>query len=334
MANFYDEWLGFWDKNKEVKGKARTSIHEEEIEWVQTPQDAKVGLLVAPETGFRTWGTVSMVAEIPVGWHTGSHVHGEEGIHIVEGEGFSVVDGQRYDWAKGSTLWIPFGGEHQHFNTGPVPVRYYSLMAVHLERFVGIHKMEQVSECGYTEYLPEVPVSETGLDSKDRRIRLWWEDGTRNYKSEDDHHGKRAEDSPLQGEEAERVTGGAHTSLYIDAMKPSLNFENREIELSGVICDDPHTHGGKHAHMEAILYILQGEGYSIVDGEKVPWKTGTCFHIQGPQTVHQHFNTGDVPSHMLRSAPGVRMGFFQEAARQKFPYLWLEERSATGTEDK
>ncbi len=328
MANFYDEWLGFWDKNEEAKGRARKAIHEEEIEWVKTPQDAKVGLLVAPETGFRTWGTVSMVAEIPVGWHTGSHIHGEEGIHIVEGEGFSVVNGQRYDWAKGSTVWIPFGGEHQHFNTGSVPARYYSLMAVHLENFVGLHKMEQVSECGYTEYLPEAPANESGLDSKDRRIRLWWEDGTRNYRA-DEHSGptRHQGSGPLEAEEAEHATThSAHTSLYIDAMKPALNFENREIELSGVISDDPHTHGGKHAHMEAILYILQGEGYSVCDGEKVPWKKGTCFQVQGPQTVHQHFNTGDVPSHMLRGAAGVRMKFFQQVARERFPYLWYESR--------
>ena len=86
----------------------------------------------------------------------------------------------------------------------------------------------------------------------------------------------------------------------------------------------PGTHGGKHAHMEAILYILQGEGYSIVDGETVPWKKGTCFHVQGPQTEHQHFNESDVPSHMLRAAPGVRMKFFQDIAKERFPYLWYE----------
>ncbi len=335
MANFYDKWLRSWDETTAEKRRARKSIHEEEIEWVQTPQDAKVGLLVAPETGFRTWGTVSMVAEIPVGWHTGSHIHGEEGIHIVEGEGFSVVNGQRYDWAKGSTVWIPFGGEHQHFNTGPVPARYYSLMAVHLENFVGLHKMEQISECGYTEYLPEVPVSETGLDAKGRRVRLWWDDAPRRIGTEDGGHSHDGGgDEPLSGVDAEEKTKGAHHDLFIDFMRPGNDFQNREIEISGILSDNPHAHGGKHAHMEAILYILQGEGYSVVDGEKVPWKTGTCFHIQGPQTVHQHFNTGDVPSHMLRSAPGVRMGFFQQAARDQFPYLWLEERSQSGTEDK
>ena len=78
--------------------------------------------------------------------------------------------------------------------------------------------------------------------------------------------------------------------------------------------------------MEAILYILQGEGYTVCDGEKVPWKKGTCIQVQGPQTVHQHFNTSDVPSHMLRGAAGIRMKFFQQVARERFPYLWYEHR--------
>src|SRR3972149_690099 len=65
--------------------------------------------------------TVTLVAEIPVGYHTGEHAHGEKAIHIVAGEGFSVVNGTRYDWAAGSTMWMPFGSRHQHFNTGPRP---------------------------------------------------------------------------------------------------------------------------------------------------------------------------------------------------------------------
>ena len=108
-------------------------------------------------------------------------------------------------------------------------------------------------------------------------------------------------------------------------MQDSSDFANQELEISGILSDDPHSHGGRHAHMEAILYILQGEGYSIMDGEKVPWKKGTCFHVQGPQTMHQHFNTSDVPSHMLRAAPGVRRNFVQPLARERFPYLWFEE---------
>lgn len=46
--------------------------------------------------------------------------------------------------------------------------------------------------------------------------------------------------------------------------------------------------------------------------------SSTCFHIQGPQTVRQHFNTGNVQSQMLRAAAGVRMNFFRQVAQERF----------------
>ena len=97
MPTFYDDWLQMWDRSREEFKKARKWIHEEEVEYVETQQDAKCGLLVTPETGFRTWGSTSMISEIPVGAHMGMHKHGEEAIHIIEGTGFSIMDGVRYD---------------------------------------------------------------------------------------------------------------------------------------------------------------------------------------------------------------------------------------------
>lgn len=330
MTNFYDAWLSYWDQSVEERRRARKVIHEEEVQWLTTRQDAKVGLLVAPETGFKTWGTVSMIAEIPPAWHTGEHAHGEEATFIVSGEGFSVVNGVRYDWATGSTLWIPFGARHQLFNTGREPVRYYSVMAVHLEHYLGLHKTEQFGEHGPSQVLPDVPRSITGLDAGGRRIVLKWEEAPRRTGSEDDGAKKRAGQAPVVGDEAYNVTRATHHSVFVDFMRRGSGFQNKEVEISGILSDTPHSRGGKHAHMEAILYILEGEGHSIVDEERVPWKKGTCFQIQGPQTVHQHFNTGNLPSQMLRAAAGVRMNFFQKVAEERFPYLWFEARGSQG----
>ena len=63
MANFYDSWLGFWDKGNEAKAEARTSIHEEDLEWIETDQDSRVALLAAPENGFATWGSEYMIGK-------------------------------------------------------------------------------------------------------------------------------------------------------------------------------------------------------------------------------------------------------------------------------
>jgi len=53
----------------------------------------------------------------------------------------------------------------------------------------------------------------------------------------------------------------------------------------------------------------------------VEWKKGSLVHVQGPQTQHQHYNDTEKPNAQLRLAPGLRFNFFQEIARERFPYL-------------
>jgi gentisate 1,2-dioxygenase len=268
-----------------------------------------------------------MIAEIPAGWHTGRHAHGEEGIFIVEGEGFTVLrlsgeegPGSSFRWSKGSTLHIPFGAEHQHFNTGNTPVRYFSLMALSLEHWLGFAKIDQLEECGETRKLPSVPSNESRLDSQGRRIVLLWENIA--WREWTDKIRRHTRVGPL--------------------MRRGQGFENLEVSITDVFFREPgEASGSKHSHMEAFLYILQGEGYTVVDGERVDWKKGACLHIPGPQTVHEHFVTGKEPYMMLRCDAGVRSKFAQNFAMERFPYQWFtpegglmkENRSAKSLHD-
>ena len=84
-----------------------------------------------------------MKGEIPVGWQTGKHVHGEESIHILKGQGFSIINGQRFDWKDGSTLQIPYRAEHQHFNTGDEPALLLSATPSHYT-YLGLGGIEQL----------------------------------------------------------------------------------------------------------------------------------------------------------------------------------------------
>jgi len=52
----------------------------------------------------------------------------------------------------------------------------------------------------------------------------------------------------------------------------------------------PEGHGKKHGHQnEALMYILEGEGYEIHDGEKYKWEAGNMVVIHGG-CVHQHYS--------------------------------------------
>ena len=119
METFYDAWLAAGEQAQEAFRRSPMIARDREIPWVQTRQDARCKLMISREQGFPTMGSTVLKAEIPVGWHTGRHVHGEESIHILRGRGFSVIDGRRFDWHQHSSIQIPYRAEHQHFNSVP-----------------------------------------------------------------------------------------------------------------------------------------------------------------------------------------------------------------------
>ena len=65
----------------------------------------------------------------------------------------------------------------------------------------------------------------------------------------------------------------------------------------------PGTESQIHGHQnDAMMYVLQGAGYDVQDGEKIEWQSGDLAIIRGG-TVHQHFCTSDVPARVLIFKP-------------------------------
>jgi mannose-6-phosphate isomerase-like protein (cupin superfamily) len=228
---------------------------------------------------------------------------------------------------------MPFGSQHQHFNTGTTPVRYFSAMALHIEHWMGMGKLDQISLKGPTDNYEDAEVSTSGFDTLNRRIAF-----RRNEQEEvtldelDPNDVEEITGEPMtidpDGPRPTQMSERGHRDFMRSLMdRPGRNgFQNKEIEISNTMGDQVGHHGGKHAHMEAVLLILDGEGYSEVGDVKVPWKKGSLLHVQGPQTPHQHFNTGTERVEMLRAAPGMRFNFMQPIAKERFPYLWFSHR--------
>lgn len=89
--------------------------------------------------------------------------------------------------------------------------------------------------------------------------------------------------------------------------------------------------GGKsqnHGHQNtALLYVVEGEGYDISDGERVDWAEGDIA-IVAAGTVHQHFNasTTDPAKVLIIKGKPLYMfahlmfqGFVEKAPSEPFP---------------
>lgn len=60
-----------------------------------------------------------------------------------------------------------------------------------------------------------------------------------------------------------------------------------------VFVQEIKTHSGKHRHQGGlVIYIIEGEGYSIVDGERHDWQAGDLLllPLKPGGVEHQHFN--------------------------------------------
>jgi quercetin dioxygenase-like cupin family protein len=68
-----------------------------------------------------------------------------------------------------------------------------------------------------------------------------------------------------------------------------LGFDNRILGMY-VHQMPPASHTETHKHGEAIVYVLSGRGYSLVEGERYEWHAGDCIFVK-PGQWHQHFNT-------------------------------------------
>ena len=70
---------------------------------------------------------------------------------------------------------------------------------------------------------------------------------------------------------------------------PSLGFSSRSIKCFMQVIP-PGRKSGQHRHREeAIVHIVSGNGYSIVDGKKYHWKAGDTLCVP-VWAWHQHFN--------------------------------------------
>jgi quercetin dioxygenase-like cupin family protein len=292
MADFYSAWLANSERIEKAVGEATRVARGKELNWIRTRQDHKAALMIAPETGFPTGGSLLVKAEIPIGWHTGKHVHGEEAIYIERGQGFLLLDGERFDFQKGTIFHIPYRASHQLFNTGNAPVVYISGLAWPLEAAIYMGRMEQIEDAGQNDPAILARASE-------EKSQYWTLDGRRISMHE------------KQFELSDETKHGA--TYYLMGIHGDRNgFKVKAVRISSIFVDLPHSKSHSHAHPEAYLYALAGSGYSEIDGKRYEWVQGDAVHVPPGMLHHQHFNPYDTEMRELRFEFGIRYWFVDQ----------------------
>jgi len=286
MQDFYSAWLERSEGIEKTVGEAPRVAKGKNLNWVRTRQDSKAALMIAPELGFSTGGSLLMKAEIPAGWHTGRHLHGEEAIYVESGEGFLILDDKRYDFRRATIFHIPYRSPHQLFNTGKEPVSYLSGLAWPLEASVYMGRMEQIEDAG--------PNDPAALAKAPREESQYWP-----------ADGRRISMHEEQFELSDETKHGA-TYFLMGRSGKQNGFKATAVAISSIFVDLPHSKSHSHAHPEAYLYALQGSGYSEIGGKRYEWVQGDAVHVPPGMMHHQHFNPNDTDMKELRFEFGIR----------------------------
>jgi uncharacterized cupin superfamily protein len=319
-ADFYSAWREKSERNELAVTNSPVVARGRDLTWIETPNEHQIAMLIGQHVGFPTQGTNLCKVVIPTGHHTGRQRHGEEAIHVLSGAGFIVVDGRRYDFHAGTTIHVPYMSEHQLFNTGGDDVVYVSASAIDLDLYVVLGRLEQLEEKGVNEpgFEDRFPPVDGQFDADGRRIALHLEDAPDEQKRREDARRAAGDDHGCGGAHGEKGAHGKngnphrHGAIYIlmgGGESPSderNGFTAVSVAMTNIFEEVPHTSSHCHSHTEAVLYVLEGVGFSEIDYEHYDWQAGDAVHVPPKMTRHEHFNPSDQRTRTLRIEYGIR----------------------------
>jgi quercetin dioxygenase-like cupin family protein len=343
-ADFYADWLGASERNASIVERSPILARGRDLVWIETPNEDRLAMLIGEAVGFPTNGTNLCKVVVPARRHTGRHRHGEEAIHVTAGGGAILVDGRRYDLRTGTTVHVPYMADHQVVNLGDEALEYVSASTIDLDLFVRLGRLEQLEPAGDNAagWLAGLPAEAGQFDALGRRIALHLDDapleGDRHRANQAAHEASRASrHGEGQGEGPTRPArlikssaGHRHGAIYNLMGGGESASENRNgftavsAAMTQIFEEVPHTSSHDHSHTEAVLYVLEGVGFSEIDGVHYDWEAGDAVQIPPKMTRHEHFNPSESRTRTLRIEYGIR--YFYE---QLWPgYFKVEHRES------
>ena len=91
-----------------------------------------------------------------------------------------------------------------------------------------------------------------------------------------------------------------------------LTIKDTPLQNWIVFTHEIRTASGKHRHQGGlIIYVIEGKGYSVIDGERVNWEKGdlVLLPLRENGVEHQHFNSQP-------GTPALWMAFIHQGTRE------------------
>lgn len=284
------------DQKEEVRrSKHKMIARREDYRFERCSQR---GLWIAPvvrkHTGFDNRILALDILHLPPGAHCEAQRNPEALLHVLNGNGYSLINDERVEWERGDTIHLKPGFWHQHFNLEPdKPANMLFAtnepLIDYVQPMFTQYKGDTYSDppedyvpphpFGYEQRPIEVVGGEKWMSNVElkRRARVAGNE-QRLAEGRTVFHGRdvQLERSVHKGDFIVGIADQAH------------GFANTVVRMH-LQQLPPESHTETHRHDEAVIYVLHGDGYSLMDGNRYDWKQGDCIFI--PTGVwHQHWN--------------------------------------------
>ena len=305
----YDKTIRHYQEWMERQKSGQLLIRGDDCEFQQSRQ----GLIryylnaVFEHTALSSWG----VFEHIIKRQSGRHKHqGGIIIYVLEGEGMTETNGKILDWQEGDLLLLPVqpdGSVHQHWNKDASKgCRWVAFRDLLMARYIA-NAIDQVSDTpelrgasgsgplgerqgewkasATTEQMPMVahPDDLKNLNLFDQLMGLR---DLQRRRLEQATFLIRGNELPWEQNAHGKMQWYLHPALAYTAVQTHLLYR-QEIAPGGR--SGVQRHGG-----DAVFYLLEGEGYTEVDGARHAWKAGDVMTLPvfAKGVVYRHVNTG------------------------------------------
>jgi quercetin dioxygenase-like cupin family protein len=311
--SLYERLVKYYQNWNERQKNGKLVVRFEDAEYQESRQGL-VKFYLSPlinDTALNTWG----VFEQLIRRQSGRHNHqGGIIIYVIEGEGATEINGEVLDWKAGDLLLLPIqpgGCSHQHWNKDASKgCRWIAFRDMLVAPYIA-NSIDQLSETpdldgvsttsilgsrNKNEWKTQVHGDQVDLITHpdqlntvnmfDKLIEL------RNLQRTRLQQGTwliRGEELPWELNEHGKMQWYLHPCIAYSSVQTNI-FYKQEIPVgsrSGL-----QKHGG-----DIVFYILQGEGYTEVNGVKHHWKKNDVMTLPlFPEgVVYRHVNTGSEP---------------------------------------
>jgi quercetin dioxygenase-like cupin family protein len=317
QTTVFSQLMALRDRQRTLQAESPFVIRGAALPWETNPQGIMRWYLHPASERSCHKALIFSLQRIPPGSRSGKqHCQGGVVHYVLQGKGHTLINGESHAWEAGDLLQLPLlpeGVTFQHCNDdGSGDALFTACMPnlsepLGMDRGAGWFQLDAAPEFAgeFRSEAPELDALRARLAAESAgsiKVAVDAPQSTydRNYArtQEIQQRSRTAKIVVRAGERVEEMTRQGRLRYYLNRN----TLQDTVLKDWNIFTHELRTRSGKHRHQGGlVIYVIEGKGYTIVDGQRQDWQSGDLIllPIRPGGVEHQHFNLNDAPSRWM-----------------------------------